>query len=174
MQRIGNGTWTAEEAYGAVMPEGDIETYHQAGAWHNRIEGSGETIGGSHDTREAAITAGRAEATRRKVEHIVHTTWMARSVTARATVTTPGTSRVDPCHLGDPGDLFEVGSAVLHYADGHGVKRDIYLLDGRAPGEFDAPVAGDRYDRFRLRIWHEDLIHYHQVEWVQGRDGGPA
>jgi hypothetical protein len=72
MQRIGNGTWTAEEAYGAVMPEGDVETYHQAGAWHNRIEGSGETIGGSHDTREAAITAGRAEATRRKVEHIVH------------------------------------------------------------------------------------------------------
>lgn len=61
-----------EAAYGAGMPRGDVETFHENGAWHNRIEGTGETIGGAHNTRDAAIAAGRAEAERRKVEHIVH------------------------------------------------------------------------------------------------------
>ena len=61
-----------ERAYGADMPKGDVETFHENGAWHNRIEGTGETIGGAHDTRDDAIAAGRDEAVRRGVEHIVH------------------------------------------------------------------------------------------------------
>jgi hypothetical protein len=52
------------------VPRGDVATFHEDGWWYNRIEG-GKALG-RHDTREEAVTAGRAEATRRKVEHIVH------------------------------------------------------------------------------------------------------
>jgi Uncharacterized protein conserved in bacteria (DUF2188) len=52
------------------MPEGDIETYHSSGKWRNRIEGH-QDLPGEHDTREAAVEAGRVEAQTRKVEHIV-------------------------------------------------------------------------------------------------------
>ncbi|XFF01953.1 DUF2188 domain-containing protein (plasmid) [Streptomyces sp. L7] len=59
-------------AYGAGMPRGDVETFHENGAWHNRIEGTGESVGRAHSKREDAVAEGRAEAERRKVEHIVH------------------------------------------------------------------------------------------------------
>ncbi|QXU51860.1 DUF2188 domain-containing protein [Rhodococcus sp. LW-XY12] len=45
------------------MPAGDVETFHQDGSWHNRIEGSSDLLG-TYPTRE--------EARRRKVEHLVH------------------------------------------------------------------------------------------------------
>ena len=52
------------------MPEGDVETFHQDGKWHNRIEGH-EVLDGAHDTKADAVAAGRQEAEARQVEHIV-------------------------------------------------------------------------------------------------------
>lgn len=53
------------------MPAGDVETFHKNDAWHNRVEGATEILG-TYTTREEAVRAGRDEARRRKVEHIVH------------------------------------------------------------------------------------------------------
>ncbi|AYA26603.1 hypothetical protein SAMN02745947_04536 [Rhodococcus rhodochrous J3] len=53
------------------MPAGDVETFHQDGSWHNRIEGASDLLG-TYATREEAVAAGRDEARRRKVEHLVH------------------------------------------------------------------------------------------------------
>lgn len=53
------------------MPHGDVETYHQAGKWRNRIEGQAD-LPGEFDTRQEAVAEGRDEARERKVEHIVH------------------------------------------------------------------------------------------------------
>ena len=33
------------------MPEGDIETFHQAGMWHNKVEGA-SVVQGAHRTRD--------------------------------------------------------------------------------------------------------------------------
>ncbi|MGW5341077.1 DUF2188 domain-containing protein [Rhodococcus pyridinivorans] len=53
------------------MPAGDVETFHQDGSWHNRIEGSSDLLS-TYPTREEAVAAGRDEARQRKVEHLVH------------------------------------------------------------------------------------------------------
>jgi uncharacterized protein DUF2188 len=53
------------------MPEGDVETFHKDGKWHNRIEGHG-TMGGEYVNRADAVLIGREEARERKVEHVVH------------------------------------------------------------------------------------------------------
>lgn len=54
------------------MPRGDVETYHHRdGKWRNRIQGEDDVLSGDYDTREAAVEAGRDEARRRKVEHII-------------------------------------------------------------------------------------------------------
>lgn len=52
------------------MPAGDIETFHQDGAWHNRVEG-GETYDDQFPTKADAVTVGRDLARERKVEHII-------------------------------------------------------------------------------------------------------
>jgi Uncharacterized protein conserved in bacteria (DUF2188) len=52
------------------MPKGDIETFHEDGQWHNRIEGEGGIVS-SHDSKEGAISAGRKAAEERKVEHLI-------------------------------------------------------------------------------------------------------
>lgn len=53
------------------MPSGDVETYHHRdGKWRNRIQ-TGDVLSGDYDTKEAAVEAGREEARRRKVEHII-------------------------------------------------------------------------------------------------------
>jgi hypothetical protein len=52
------------------MPKGDVETYHEGGAWHNRIEGTDQVLS-SHRTKEEAQAAGRRTAMDRKVEHII-------------------------------------------------------------------------------------------------------
>lgn len=52
------------------MPKGDVETYQSEGKWRNRIEAV-EELPGEHDKKDDAVQAGRAEAKRRKVEHIV-------------------------------------------------------------------------------------------------------
>lgn len=52
------------------MPAGDVETFHQDGQWHNRIEG-GAVSGGSYSTKAEAVDAGRELARDRQVEHII-------------------------------------------------------------------------------------------------------
>ena len=52
------------------MPDGDVETFHEGGAWHNRIEGQGGLLN-THTDKTTAVEAGRAEARRRQVEHII-------------------------------------------------------------------------------------------------------
>jgi hypothetical protein len=52
------------------MPAGDIETYHADGKWRNRVEAL-DDLPGEHDTKDAAVRAGREEARDRKVEHVI-------------------------------------------------------------------------------------------------------
>ena len=50
------------------MAAEDIETYHQDGAWYNRVEGE-KGSNGPFTSKEEAITAGRDEAHRAKRDH---------------------------------------------------------------------------------------------------------
>ncbi|MCC4248243.1 MULTISPECIES: DUF2188 domain-containing protein [Microbacterium] len=52
------------------MPSGDIETFHQDGAWHNRVEGEKGTTG-PFPTKAEAVEAGRDQARRAHREHII-------------------------------------------------------------------------------------------------------
>ncbi len=52
------------------MPAGDVETYFEGTEWHCRVEGDDQPFHTS-DTKERAIEAGREEAKKRGVEHIV-------------------------------------------------------------------------------------------------------
>jgi hypothetical protein len=52
------------------MPQGDVETFHQDGAWHNRIEGEKGTTG-PYKTKAEAVSEGRDQARRAKSEHII-------------------------------------------------------------------------------------------------------
>jgi hypothetical protein len=52
------------------VPKGDIETFHEDGQWHNRVEGKGGLLGSYQDKREAE-EAGRKAAHERQVEHII-------------------------------------------------------------------------------------------------------
>lgn len=52
------------------MPNGDIETFHEDGAWHNRVEGHAR-VNGDHDTKAEAVEAGRELARSLEVEHII-------------------------------------------------------------------------------------------------------
>jgi len=53
------------------MPNGDVETYPEAGAWFNRITGESAPTGGGHRTKAAAVDVGRQMARSRQVEHII-------------------------------------------------------------------------------------------------------
>jgi hypothetical protein len=50
---------------------GDVHTAYKDGNWINEI-GGGESFGGTHDTKEQAVEAGRDEARKRQVEHVIH------------------------------------------------------------------------------------------------------
>jgi hypothetical protein len=52
------------------MPNGDIETFHEDGQWHNRVHGEGGLLS-SHDDKREAEDAGRRAAHERQVEHII-------------------------------------------------------------------------------------------------------
>jgi hypothetical protein len=52
------------------MPLGDVETFYEDGAWHNRITGSDEVFG-TADTRGSAVWAGRSRARRDRVAHTI-------------------------------------------------------------------------------------------------------
>lgn len=47
-----------------------VETYFEHGAWHNWDSVEGD-LPGTHETKEAAETAGADEARRRAVEHVI-------------------------------------------------------------------------------------------------------
>ena len=53
------------------MPKGDVETFHEGGAWHNKVEGTGEVLGNSYPTKSEAQAAGRDYARAHRVEHII-------------------------------------------------------------------------------------------------------
>lgn len=52
------------------MPEGDVETFYQDGAWRNHVQGSG-TSALSFSSRAEAVEAGRDEAIRTRAEHVI-------------------------------------------------------------------------------------------------------
>ena len=59
------------ERIGTVMPHGDIETVHENGTWHNRVEGEAGNVGETYRTRAGAAEEGRQLAISREVEHII-------------------------------------------------------------------------------------------------------
>ena len=54
----------------SVVPKGDVETYHEGGKWHVKVEGDSQPQS-SHDTGKEAKRAGRELAKSRRVEHII-------------------------------------------------------------------------------------------------------
>ena len=54
------------------MAEGFVHTVHQDGVRANTIEGEKQSLPGTHERKEAAVAAGRAEAIERKTEHVIH------------------------------------------------------------------------------------------------------
>jgi hypothetical protein len=55
-----------------AMAEGFVHTVSRDGRWNNTIEGGDQAIAVSHETKAAVVAAGRAEAMRRKTEHVIH------------------------------------------------------------------------------------------------------
>ena len=51
----------------------DVETYFENGRWKNKVQGNARASH-VHETRAAAISAGREMARKRKVEHIIMST----------------------------------------------------------------------------------------------------
>lgn len=52
------------------MPNGDVETFHQDGTWHSRIEGESQPFA-SGGTKAEQIEQGRERARADQVEHII-------------------------------------------------------------------------------------------------------
>lgn len=52
------------------MARGWIHTIHRNGLWVNVVEGGGTLS--RHYKKDAAVSAGRAEARRRRTEHLIH------------------------------------------------------------------------------------------------------
>jgi len=76
------------------VPRGDVETFHEGGAWHNKVEGTGELLG-TYPTKAEAQAAGREEARVRKVEQSAATS-TGGSGNATPTAMTPATSPAEP------------------------------------------------------------------------------
>jgi hypothetical protein len=53
------------------MAAGFVHTVYKRGAWLNELE-EGDELPGSYATKEAAVSAGRAESIDRKTEHVIH------------------------------------------------------------------------------------------------------
>lgn len=53
------------------MAEGFVHTVYKNEPWINEIE-EGDAFGGSHSTKEEAVSAGRARAQQDKTEHVIH------------------------------------------------------------------------------------------------------
>lgn len=54
----------------ATLPQGDVETYFESGRWKNKVQGNSRASN-VHETQEAAVTAGREMARKRKVGHVI-------------------------------------------------------------------------------------------------------
>ena len=54
------------------MAEGSVHTVRRMEGWANTIEGEDGALPGTFETKEAAVAAGRDEASRRKTEHVIH------------------------------------------------------------------------------------------------------
>ena len=54
------------------MGEGFVHTVHRDGSWRNSIEGDQAPLPGTFETKQDAVDGGRAEARRRKTEHVIH------------------------------------------------------------------------------------------------------
>ena len=65
---IGSATHGEEEG---EMAEGFVHTVHADGSWRNSVENAAP-LPGTYDTKAEAVEAGRAEAKRRKTEHLIH------------------------------------------------------------------------------------------------------
>lgn len=52
------------------MARGWVHTVHKDGGWVNEVEGGG--ILSRHNTKDAAVSAGRQAAIQRKTEHVIH------------------------------------------------------------------------------------------------------
>jgi hypothetical protein len=50
---------------------GEVHTVPRGDGWANEI-GGGETLPATHDTKDEAVKAGRDEARKRGVEHVIH------------------------------------------------------------------------------------------------------
>ena len=59
---------TSEEV--SVSEGNGVHTVHRDGAWFNEV--GGQQVGGSYDTKDAAVSAGRDEAVARGTEHHIH------------------------------------------------------------------------------------------------------
>lgn len=55
---------------GTSRPKGDVETYFENGRWKNKVQGNSRASN-VHETRAAAVSAGREMARKRKVDHIL-------------------------------------------------------------------------------------------------------
>lgn len=53
------------------MPQGDIETFHIDGKWHNAIEGTVDQVSEPFDTMDEAVEEGREMARESGVDHVV-------------------------------------------------------------------------------------------------------
>lgn len=53
------------------MADGFVHTVYKDGHWINETDG-GEEIDGVHDTREEAVSVGRARARQDETEHVIH------------------------------------------------------------------------------------------------------
>jgi hypothetical protein len=67
---------------------GEVHTVFRDGQWRNEL-GGGPDLGGTHATKEQAVSTRRDEARQRGVEHMIHTTKTGRSARRTATATNP-------------------------------------------------------------------------------------
>ena len=56
---------------GATLPKGEVETYFENGRWKNKVQGNSRASN-VHETKAAAVSAGREMARKRKVGHIIN------------------------------------------------------------------------------------------------------
>ncbi len=53
-----------------TRPNGDVETYFENGRWKNKVQGNSRASN-VHETKAAAVSAGREMARKRKVDHVI-------------------------------------------------------------------------------------------------------
>jgi hypothetical protein len=54
------------------MAQPFVHTVYVDGHWQNTVEGEDSPMAGAYDSKDEAVAAGRAEAQRRRTEHVIH------------------------------------------------------------------------------------------------------